>query len=186
MMTSVLIAGGMPVGMTLALDLSSRGIDRSSSPMRPPMRSRASNAARFRRAPWKSFAALGSLTSCAAQGFRLTIRTTSSATSVLGRAFTRVDSRAGGARNGGRGGTRHAVANAPTHAPGQPEILRAGAVRSRGGTTARSHTQSHRGRQVHAGRPGRMAIVRNLDKRTRDVDRLLVPGGLRRRQLDGA
>ena len=58
--TQVLVVGGGPVGLTLAVELAARGIDTVVAERRCPPASRpASSATTSRRAPWRSSAASG-------------------------------------------------------------------------------------------------------------------------------
>ena len=174
--------------MTLALDLSWRGIDVVVAERRPANAEPSVKCGQISARSMEVFRRLGLADKLRGVGLPADYpNDIVSATSVLGTELSRVSIPARGAR--GTAGATGPDTLWPTpehthrvnqkffepvlfaHVAAQPR------VRILNRTEVDKFTQHDRGVS---------AIVRNLDSGRADVDRLLVPGGLRRRQFDGA
>ncbi len=182
MRTRVLIVGGGPVGLTLAMDLAWRGIDVVVAERRPLNDPPNVKCGQIGARSMEIFRRLGVADKLRGIGLPADYpNDIVSATSVTGIELSRVlDSGARRARHACRSRAGHYLADARAHASLQSEVLRAGAVRARRGAAAHPYPASHRDHGPGPGRAGRDRERRRPRWRHALNDRMRLPRRMRR------
>jgi 2-polyprenyl-6-methoxyphenol hydroxylase-like FAD-dependent oxidoreductase len=140
--TNVLIAGGGPVGLTLAMDLAGRSVDVTVLELRAPGEPPAVKCNQISARSMEIFRRIGVAGKLRAAGLPSDyVNDVVSATTVTG--IASVDSVAERAQTW-RERRRCLVADAGAVAPHQPDLSRAGAVCACQGAAAHPHSQPHR------------------------------------------
>jgi 2-polyprenyl-6-methoxyphenol hydroxylase-like FAD-dependent oxidoreductase len=181
MKTRVLIVGGGPVGLTLAIDLAWRRIDVVVAERRPPNDPPNVKCGQIGARSMEIFRRLGVADKLRGIGLPADYpNDIVSATSVTGVELSRVLMPARGARLPQPDRTRPGRRPSTRHASLQSEVLRAGVVRTRCGAAAHPHPVSHRDHGLRAGPAGRDGERRRPRWRLAHIDRMRLPRRMRR------